>query len=92
MGGGEKVKDSVLNKYCWISSTFTLPRHFEVIRETSHSQELERPVQGELKEDFIHYGVGPEIEDDEKRHHQYYQWVPLVLSLQVSPQQPDRQH
>ena len=38
MGGGEKVKDSVLNKYCWISSTFTLPRHFEVSSSTLDSQ------------------------------------------------------
>ena len=40
MGGGEKVKDSVLNKYCWISSTFTLPRHFEVSREQLVSQSV----------------------------------------------------
>ena len=37
-----------------------------------------------MKEDFIHFGVGPEIEDDEKTYHQYYQWVPLVLSLQAA--------
>ena len=64
------MKDSVLNKYCWISSTFTLPKHFE----------------GTLNQDFIHHGVGPAVEDDEKIYHQYYQWVPLVLSLQVSHQ------
>jgi len=70
MNGGDKtiVKDSVLNKYCWISSTFTLPKHFE----------------GTLNQDFIHHGVGPAMEDDEKIYHQYYQWVPLVLSLQAA--------
>ena len=33
---------TVINRYCWIMSTFTLPKHFE----------------GETGEDFIHHGVG----------------------------------
>ena len=27
----DQIKNDILNRYCWISSTFTLPKHFEVI-------------------------------------------------------------
>ena len=96
MNGGDKtiVKDSVLNKYCWISSTFTLPKHFEVSyqfliqwKEKGGDSNLVI-IQGTLNQDFIHHGVGPGVEGDEKIYHQYYQWVPLVLSLQVSHHSP----
>ena len=36
-----------------------------------------------MYEEFIHHGVGPDVEGDEKIYHAYYQWVPLMLSLQV---------
>ena len=39
---GVGVPGTVINRYCWIMSTFTLPKHFE----------------GETGEDFIHHGVG----------------------------------
>ena len=39
---GVGVPGTVINRYCWIMSTFTLPKHFE----------------GEIGEDFIHHGVG----------------------------------
>ncbi len=39
---GVGVPKKVINRYCWIMSTFTLPRHFE----------------GEQGVDFIHHGVG----------------------------------
>ena len=89
MNGGDKtiVKDSVLNKYCWISSTFTLPKHFEVSQFSGKRKVGDSNVviiQGTLNQDFIHHGVGPGVEGDEKIYHQYYQWVPLLLSLQVS--------
>ena len=63
-----QVPGKVLNNYCWIMSTFTLPKHFE----------------GVQNDDFIHHGVGPDVEGDEQIYHAYYQWVPLMLSLQVS--------
>jgi len=63
-----QVPDGVLNKYCWISSTFTLPKHFA----------------GTQNDQFIHHGVGPDVEGDEKIYHAYYQWVPLMLSLQAA--------
>ena len=42
---GVGVPGTVINRYCWIMSTFTLPKHFE----------------GEIGEDFIHHGVGEPI-------------------------------
>ena len=39
------VPESIINRYCWIMSTFTLPKHYE----------------GEVGEEFIHYGVGKGI-------------------------------
>merc|ERR1711915_791002 len=63
-----QVPGPVINNYCWISATFTLPKHFE----------------GTQNEEFIHHGVGPDVEGDEKIYHAYYQWVPLMLSMQAA--------
>jgi len=63
-----QVPGPVINNYCWISATFTLPKHFE----------------GAQNEQFIHHGVGPDVEGDEKIYHAYYQWVPLMLSMQAA--------
>lgn len=66
---GIGVGGGLINKYCWIMSTYTLPKHFE----------------GEKGADFIHHGVGPESEEeDERLYHAYYQWVPLMLSFQAA--------
>jgi len=67
MDKGVGVPQPIINRYCWIQSTFTLPKHFE----------------GEIGEDFIHHGVGPHSEDDERIYHAYYQWVPLMLFFQA---------
>ena len=39
---GTGIPNPVVNRYCWIMSTFTLPKHFK----------------GTEGEDFLHYGVG----------------------------------
>ena len=39
---GTGIPAEVINRYCWIMSTFTLPKHY----------------QGIEGEDFIHHGVG----------------------------------
>lgn len=62
-----QVPATVINRYCWMRSTFTLPKYFE----------------GEPGEDFIHPGVGFHTEEDETIEHAYYQWVPLFLSFQA---------
>jgi len=61
------VPGNVLNTYCWIMSTFSIPSK-------------NKGTQGE---DFPHQGVGPETDDDGDRVvHAYYQWVPFMLFLQ----------
>eukprot|EP00095_Tigriopus_kingsejongensis_P000291 maker-scaffold253_size237113-snap-gene-1.34 protein:Tk00291 transcript:maker-scaffold253_size237113-snap-gene-1.34-mRNA-1 annotation:"GJ15793" len=62
----DKMTD-VINRYCWISSTFTLPKHFD----------------GTPGEDINYIGVGPYNAKDERIYHAYYQWVPLFLAFQA---------
>lgn len=63
-----KDKIHVINTYCWITSTYTLP----------HQQG--RPV----GTDVAAPGVGPHVHGQhEVVYHNYYQWVPFVLFLQV---------
>lgn len=57
----------VINTYCWITSTFTLP----------HQQG--KPVGTHV----AHPGVGTYVEgENETRYHSYYQWVPFMLFFQ----------
>jgi len=61
------VPGHVINTYCWITSTFTLP----------HQQG--KPVGTHV----AHPGVGSFVEgDNETRYHSYYQWVPFMLFFQ----------
>ncbi|XP_068235272.1 innexin inx2-like isoform X3 [Palaemon carinicauda] len=63
-----KLQDKVVNTYCWIHTTFTLPRHID---------------KGYGKGTGIVYpGVGPHTSSDSRIYHAYYQWVPFVLFLQ----------
>jgi len=66
---GIGVDEGLINKYCWIMSTFTLPRHWE--------------DQAAINGHYIHPGVGPDAEDEDKQYHAYYQWVPLFLGFQA---------
>jgi len=61
------VPTEIINNYCWIMNTFSLPDHYS----------------GEKNVDFIHHGVGPHAMEDERIYHSYYQWVPMVLALQA---------
>lgn len=61
------VPGHVINTYCWITSTFTLP----------HQQG--KPIGTHV----AHPGVGSYVEgDNETRYHSYYQWVPFMLFFQ----------
>lgn len=62
------VPGHVINTYCWITHTFTLP----------HQQG--KPVGSHV----AHPGVGDFVQgEDETRYHSYYQWVPFMLFFQV---------
>jgi len=61
------VPGNVLNTYCWIMSTFSIPSK-------------NKGTQGQ---DYAHQGVVPETDEDGDRVvHAYYQWVPFMLFLQ----------
>lgn len=65
--------EKVINSYCWISSTFTLPHAHRTGQIGVHS---------------AHPGVGGFVQErpgenlNEKRYHSFYQWVPFVLFFQ----------
>ncbi|KAK4312375.1 hypothetical protein Pmani_016197 [Petrolisthes manimaculis] len=61
------VPKNVLNTFCYIMATFSVPRHWE------------KP----LGEGVAYAGVGLAEEDDEIVYHAYYQWVPFMLVLQA---------
>ena len=61
------IPGNVLNTYCWIMSTFSVPA---------------KNMDGKGNE-YAYAGVEPYIEGKSERTlHAYYQWVPFVLFLQ----------
>ena len=62
------VPGHVINTYCWITYTFTLP-HQQGQPKGSH---------------VAHPGLGNYVDNEEEtRYHSYYQWVPFMLFFQV---------
>uniref|UniRef100_T1J195 Innexin n=1 Tax=Strigamia maritima TaxID=126957 RepID=T1J195_STRMM len=61
------VPKSVINTYCWIHATFTIPAALSKI----------------VGEEVAHPGVWSERPGDEKTYHKYYQWVCFVLFFQA---------
>jgi len=66
----DSIPGNVLNTYCWIMSTFSVPGSKDGVKG----------------KDFAYPGVGPETyetdEEGDRVFHAYYQWVPFVLYLQ----------
>jgi len=60
------IPGNVLDIYCFIMSTFSVPRHYA------------KP----LGEGVPFAGVGLATDEDEIVYHAYYQWVPLLLFIQ----------
>jgi len=64
---GGSIPDNVLNTYCWITSTFSVPSKQD----------------GVVGVDNAYSGVATPTKDEkDKVYHAYYQWVPFVLFLQ----------
>lgn len=61
------VPAKMMDSYCWIYSTYTLPR----------------AADGRVGKDVAHPGVTAPRDGDQVRHHKYYQWVCVVLFLQA---------
>lgn len=64
----EGVPGNVMDTYCWIHSTFTIPN---------------RMAQEVIGKDVPHPGVRPHQEGDQVKYHKYYQWVCFVLFFQA---------
>ncbi|GIX93504.1 innexin inx2 [Caerostris darwini] len=63
----DDVPDQLLNTYCWIEGTFTLPK----------------ALFKEVGTEVVHPGVDNYNQGDEVVEHSYYQWVCFVLFLQA---------
>lgn len=64
---GGSIPGNVLDTYCWITSTFSIPSKQD----------------GKVGQDHAYPGVAPPTADEkDKVYHAYYQWVPFVLFLQ----------
>jgi len=63
---GKTISEGVMNTYCWIHSTFTLPKN----------------VSMDIGSQIAHPGVGTYEETDEQVYAQYYQWVSYTLFFQ----------
>ena len=68
------IPQNVINTYCFVLKTFTLPRHWnsKIGYESAH-----RGVGN-----FVP-GRGEENPGDDVTYQAYYQWVPFVLFFQV---------
>jgi hypothetical protein len=63
----DAVPASVMDTYCWIHSTFTIPNR----------------LTGKVGHEVPHPGVGNIEEGDEVKYHKYYQWVCFFLFFQA---------
>ncbi|CAB3379383.1 Hypothetical predicted protein [Cloeon dipterum] len=64
--GDGAIDRHVINTYCWITYTFTMPSH------------MHKPIGSSV----AYPGVGPIVPGEEPIYHSYYQWVPFVLFFQ----------
>ena len=64
----QDIPEDVLNTYCWIHSTYTIPSAFWK----------------RIGIDVAHPGIDKTIDPEERRYVKYYQWVCFCLFFQVS--------
>lgn len=62
------VPGNVLNTYCWIMSTFSIPSRNAAGKGVNYAYQGVQPANG--------------LDEDNYVRHAYYQWVPFVLFLQ----------
>lgn len=64
----DDVPLNIMDTYCWIYSTFTLPNR----------------VSGRIGKDVVQPGIASHVDgEDEVKYHKYYQWVCFVLFFQA---------
>ncbi|GAB6026226.1 hypothetical protein CHUAL_012433 [Chamberlinius hualienensis] len=67
MSSGNQIPKDVLDQFCWISSTFSIP--------TAFNKQVGR--------DVPYPGIDKHRPNEQRVYHQYYQWVCFVLFLQA---------
>jgi len=68
MVGSQGIPGNIMDTYCWIHSTFSIPERFV----------------GRQGEDLAHPGIGPiRMDGKEPVYHKYYQWVCFALFFQA---------
>ena len=65
---GKDIPEDVLNTYCWIHSTWTVPSAFWK----------------RVGIDVAHPGMETSTDPNERKYYRYYQWVCFILVFQVS--------
>jgi len=65
---GDGIPGNVLNTYCWIMSTFSIPSQNAAGKGINYAYQGVEPANG--------------LPEGEQIRHAYYQWVPFVLFLQ----------
>ncbi|XP_047495870.1 innexin shaking-B-like [Penaeus chinensis] len=63
----KEIPEDVINTYCWIHSTYTIPSAFNK----------------KLGVDVAHPGIEKSHAEEEKRYVKYYQWVCFCLFFQI---------
>ncbi|KAF0752319.1 innexin inx2 [Aphis craccivora] len=64
----DDVPLNIMDTYCWIYSTFTIPNR----------------ISGRIGKDVVQPGVASHVDgEDEVKYHKYYQWVCFVLFFQA---------
>lgn len=63
----DEIPPNVMDTYCWIYSTFTIPNR----------------LGGTVGKDVVQPGVAPHVEGQDVKYHKYYQWVCFVLFFQA---------
>ncbi|XP_043206572.1 innexin inx2-like [Amphibalanus amphitrite] len=64
----DSIPQKVIDTYCYITSTYTIPRYYD-----------QKVGVGGVP----HWGLGPELPEDEIIYHNYYIWVPYMLFIQA---------
>jgi len=77
--GTDGVQENVLQTYCWISFTFSVPPPSMIGPPSKETKEY-------LGQEYAYPGAQPYIKgkSGEKVYHAYYQWVPIVLVFQAA--------
>ena len=77
------IPEDVLNTYCWIHSTYTIPSAFWKRIGNLSNKTIMIKMMIIIGIDVAHPGIDKTIDPEERRYVRYYQWVCFCLFFQV---------